>query len=206
VKVWSIGLWQIVAMIVGTAIYTIAGYAFDSLAVQSANSSTLFNPIFPSQSGNALGFLSPGSLLGGLTLVIPLFFAVEFGPWVGLVVATIGGLLADSISTYMSYFGIQWYWYLAIAVLGIFSGLALAITRGRYNKFSSFFIAIFMSALAIFIYYLIGTFGDSKVYSYAQSDFGLELFGLTLNSVICLIPLLVLLLIYNAITGNMKRE
>lgn len=192
-------------MIVGTAIYTIAGYAFDSLAVHSANSSTLFSPIFPSLSGSFLSFLSPVSLLGGLTFVIPLFFAVEFGPWVGLVVAIGGALLADSISTYMSYFGIQWYWYLAIAVLGFFSGLALAITRGRYNKFSSFFIAIFISALGTFIYNLIGLFGDSKVYSYVQNSFGPELFGFTLNNVICLLPLLILLLIYNAITGNMRR-
>jgi serine/threonine protein kinase/uncharacterized membrane protein len=204
-KVWSIGLQQIVAMIVGTAIFAIVGYAFDSLAVHSANSSTLFNPIFPSLSGSFLSFLSPGSLLGGLTFVIPLFFAVEFGPWVGLVVAVGGALLADSISTYMSYFGVQWYWYLGIAVLGFVSGLALAINRRRYNSFSSIVIAILMSAVATFLYYLIGVSGDSVLYSYVRSDFGTELFGLTVNNVICLILLLIVLLIYNAITRNMKR-
>jgi hypothetical protein len=140
-----------------------------------------------------------------LTVVVPLFFGVEFGPWVGLVVAVGGGWLADTISTYRTYSGLQWYWYLAIAVLGFVAGLALAITRGRYNRFSSFFIAMFMSAVGTFLYFLIGIYGDSTVYHYVQSSFAPALFGLTLTYIICLIPLLILLLIYNAITGNMKR-
>jgi serine/threonine protein kinase/uncharacterized membrane protein len=205
VKVWRIGLPQIVAMIVGTAIFAIVSYALDSLFIHTANSSTLSNPIFPSLSGSFLSILSPGSLLGGLTFVVPLFFAVEFGPWVGLVVAAGGALLADSTSTYMSYFGVHWYWYLGFAVLGFVSGLALAITRGRYNTFKTIVIAILMSAVATFLYYLIGISGDSVLYSYVRNDFGTELFGLTVNNVICLILLLILLLIYNAITRNMKR-
>jgi hypothetical protein len=93
----------------------------------------------------------------------------------------------------------------AIAALGFVAGLALAITRGRYNRFSNIFIAMFMSAVGTFLYFLIGVYGDSTVYPYVQSSFAPELFGLTLDNVICLIPLLILLLIYNAITGNMKR-
>ncbi len=204
-RVWSIGLRQIVAMIVGTAIFTIVGYALDSLLIRTANSSVLTDPIFRSLSGTFLGYISMSSLLIGLTFMIPLFFAVEFGPWVGLVVATVGSLLADSISTYMSYFAIQWYWYLAIAVLGFVAGLALAITRGRYNTLGGVVIAMIMSTVGIFLCYLIGVSGDSIIYPYERSSFAPELFGLTLNNVLCLILLLILLLIYNAITRSMKR-
>ncbi|HJT56479.1 MAG TPA: protein kinase [Ktedonobacteraceae bacterium] len=204
VRVWSIGLRQIIAMIVGTALFTLAGYVVDSLIVHSTDQS-IYNPIFPTLSGLIFNFLNPASLLGGLTLVIPLFFGVEFGPWVGLVVALSGGWLADTISNYRTSLGVQWYWYLAIAVLGLVAGLALAITRGRYNRFSSFFIAILMSAIGTFLYFLIGIYGDSTFDSFIQSNFASYLFGLTLTSVICLIPLLILLLVYNAITGNMKR-
>ncbi|HEX6482096.1 MAG TPA: protein kinase [Ktedonobacteraceae bacterium] len=205
VKVWSIGLQQIVAMIVGTAIFGIVSYALDSLFISTANSSVLSNSIFPSLSGTLFNYISTGNLLIGLTFIIPLFFAVEFGPWVGLVVAAGGALLADSISTYMSYFGVHWYWYLGIAVLGFVSGLALAITRRRYNTFSGIVIAILMSAVATFLYFLIGISGDSVIYPYVRSDFGSELFGLTVNNLTCLILLLIVLLIYNAITRNMKR-
>jgi hypothetical protein len=205
VKVWGIGLRQIVAMIVGTALFAIVGYAVDSLFVHSTSSSTLFNPIFPTLPGTFFGFLNPANLLAGLTFVVPLFFGVEFGPWVGLVVAVGAGWLADTISNYRTYSGLQWYWYLAIAVLGFVAGLALAITRGRYNRFSSFFIAMLMSAVGTFLYFLIGVYGDSTVYHYVQSSFAPALFGLTLTYVICFIPLLILLLIYNAITRNMKR-
>lgn len=202
---WSIGLQQIVAMIVGTAIFGIVSYALDSLFISTANSSVLSNSIFPSLSGTLFNYISTGNLLIGLTFIIPLFFAVEFGPWVGLVVAAGGALLADSISTYMSYFGVHWYWYLGIAVLGFVSGLALAITRRRYNTFSGIVIAILMSAVATFLYFLIGISGDSVIYPYVRSDFGSELFGLTVNNLTCLILLLIVLLIYNAITRNMKR-
>ncbi|HZU70098.1 MAG TPA: protein kinase [Ktedonobacteraceae bacterium] len=207
VKIWSIGLRQVIAMLIGTALFTVAGYAIDTLYVHtgSSSSSTLFNPIFPSLSGSFLGYLTLGGLLNGLIFVIPLFFAVEFGPWVGIIVAAGGSWLADTISTYRDYFGLQWYWYVAIAVLGFVAGLSLAITRGRYNKLSSFFIALFMSAVAIFLYFLIGIFGDSRIYSYLQSSFGPELVGLTLNTIVSLIPLLILLLIYNAVTGKMRQ-
>ena len=205
VKVWSIGLQQIVAMVVGTAIFGIVSYALDSLFIHTANSSVLSNSIFPSLSGTLFNYISTGSLLVGLTFTIPLFFAVEFGPWVGLVVAAGGALLADSISTYMSYFGVQWYWYLGIAVLGFVSGLALVITRRRYNTLGGIVIAILMSVVGTFLYYLIGVSGDSVLYSYVRSDFGSELLGLTVNNVICLILLLIVLLIYSAITRNMKR-
>lgn len=204
VRVWGIGLRQIIAMIVGTALFAIAGYAVDSLIVRSPNQA-IYNPIFPALPEAIFGFLNPANLLAGLTFVIPLFFAVEFGPWVGLVVALGGGWLADTISNFRNIEGVQWYWYLAIAVLGFVAGLALAITRGRYNRFSSFFIALFMSAVGIFLYFLIGVYGDSTIYSYVQSNFANYLLGLTLVNVICLIPLLILLLIYNAITGNMGR-
>jgi uncharacterized membrane protein len=186
-------------MVVGTAIFGIVSYALDSLLIHTANSSVLSNSIFPSLSGTPFNYISTGSLLVGLTFTIPLFFAVEFGPWVGLVVAAGGALLADSISTYISYFGVQWYWYLGFAVLGFVSGLALVITRRRYNTVSGIVIAILMSAVATFLYYLIGISGDSVLYSYVRNDFGSELFGLTVNNVICLILLLILLLIYNAV-------
>src|SRR5579875_1637531 len=207
VKIWGIGLRQVIAMSIGTALFTSAGYAIDTLVVHAAasSSSTLFNPIFPSVSSSFLGYLSLGGLLTGLIFVIPLFFAVEFGPWVGVIVAAAGNWLADTISTYRDYFGVQWYWYVAIAVLGFVAGLSLAIARGRFNKFSSFFIALFMSAVAIFLYFLLGIFGDSRIYSYVQSNFGPELVGLTLTTMVSLIPLLIVLLIYNAVPGKMRQ-
>jgi serine/threonine protein kinase len=190
INVWSIGKRQLVAMLVGTIIFGGLYYGLNVLRKQGFTNA-LFNPIIPSN-----------EILYSLVFTIPLFFAVEFGPWVGLVSIEVGILIGD----YFAYHSIAnlWYWYLSNAIFVFISGLALLATKGRYNTTRAIAIAVGFSAVGIVISNIVGVIGDGITLQFPLT-YSLEVsFGRTLSNVVCLILLPILLLIYNAITRNTK--
>jgi energy-coupling factor transport system substrate-specific component len=104
-QIWGIGVRHVVFMALGAALYAGASYATNSLALPGASNVSL----------------RPG-------IVLPLFFGVAFGPWVGLFTGVVGNSINDMFS-----YGIYWNWEIGIGLIGFVAGLTMYFTRGRYT-------------------------------------------------------------------------
>ena len=198
VNIWSIGKRQIVAMLVGIVIFGGLYYGLYVLGNQSSYSGPLFNPIIPFSSGSFSYSFTLSTILYSLAYTIPLFLAVEFGPWVGLVSIEVGTLIGD----YFAYhrLALPWYWYLSNAIFAFIPGFALLLTKGRYNNTRAIAIAVGFSAVGIVISNIVGVIGDGIVLHYPLTDYFGAFFGITLSNLVCLVLLPILLIIYNAVT------
>ncbi len=193
---------RLLALLIGTAIFIGLDYALGSIIIHSFPNSPLLNPIFPSASGVLL-YITPYVLLTALFFTVPLFFAVEFGVWVGLVCVLAGAIAGDYIAFHG--FFTPWYLYLSDAIFCLIPGIAFNITHGRYNKAPSFVLAMILSLIGIGISNIIVTIGDTIKYQYAATIAINEFLGLTLANLAVSLPvLLILLLIYNAIFNRRR--
>jgi len=160
VSVWSIRHQQIVAMIFGVVIYGIVNYLLDLLflsALGSNFSSPLYQTFWPF---SFVGFNIVNTLVG-LGLIIPCFFGVRFGPWVGLATATFGDLLGNALSSTLSASFNPWYSYVTYAIFGIISGLAFVRTRGHYNTRGAIISVVVISIIGLIISLVWQSIGDS---------------------------------------------
>src|SRR5260370_30320995 len=122
-KFWSITVRDVVCMAHGAALYAGINYNTNSLQLPGASNVSL----------------RPG-------IVIPLFFGVVFGPWVGLFTGGVGNLLNDLFTG-----TVYWNWDLVNGLIGFVAGLAMYITWGRYNNINKIVIAEIFSLLGIIV-------------------------------------------------------
>lgn len=122
-KIWSVGVRHVVFMALGAALYAGASYATNSLALPGASNVSL----------------RPG-------IVLPLFFGVAFGPWVGLFTGVVGNSLNDIFS-----YGIYWNWEIGIGLIGFVAGLTLYLTRGRYTTTMRIVVAEVAGVIALVV-------------------------------------------------------
>ncbi len=203
VKIWSIGVRQIVATVIGIVIFAALDYGLQALFIHLPNDAPFFNPLIPGINNSAFGYsFTLAAILADLVFTVPLLFSVEFGPLVGLVVVVAGSLIGDHIAQLYAY--PQWYWYLSDGIFAFIPGFALLFTKGRYNNPRAIAIAIAFSLIGIVVSSIVVAIGDSVAYQ-TWAGFLPEFLGVTLASVIGLILLPVLLVIYNAIAGNKRR-
>ena len=140
-NVWAIGRRQIVATLIGTLLY--AGLSHFAIAVGNFQAGYFF-------------VLLPA-------IIIPLFFAELFGPWVGLFIGAAGFFIGnyfpgpdlniadDNVLTGGFFQGVTLEDILSMALGGFIAGLTLLSTRGRYNSVRNIIIADAIGALAILI-------------------------------------------------------
>jgi uncharacterized membrane protein len=189
VKAWGIGKQQLLAMLIGTAIYGFVTYLVDILYVSDPNgTSPLFSPFFNTNLAN---------VLSSLTFIVLFFFATKFGPWTGLVCALFGALIGDSLSKAISVFAFPWYDYVIVALVGFTSGLAFLRTRGRYTTRGNTVIAMLTSFIALVVNILLLAFGNSLYY---HQNFGVTFsffVPFTLTAIVALLLMPLVLLIYN---------
>jgi energy-coupling factor transport system substrate-specific component len=95
-SLWAFGTREVVFAAIGAALYGVLSYATNMLQIP----------------GTANVSIRPA-------VVIPIFFGVAFGPWVGLISGGLGNLIGDLISGY----GFYWNWDLANAIMGFIPGL-----------------------------------------------------------------------------------
>ncbi len=129
---WSVGRRQIVALLVGMALFGLVSWLVDLFFAAAANdgfSSPQYQPFWVFGGGG----LSLLTIALGLSLVIPAFFAARYGPWVGLGSALLGDLLGNALSGTISASFNPWYSYPTYALFGFIAGLAFVRTRGRYK-------------------------------------------------------------------------
>jgi serine/threonine protein kinase len=161
-KVWGIGRRQIIAMLVGIILYV-----------------SLFN-VFPLLFGYRLL----------LRFIVPVFFGVVFGPWVGLVVGCVGEFVGQPLLAHQ----FLWTQCAGAASIGFIAGLVMLKTKGRYNTIANVALAsiIGTAGLAIGIGFILATL----------NAFGLFLAGTLADAIVTLIMLPILLLVYDKIANR----
>ena len=122
-KVWGIGVRHVVFMALGAALYAGLSYVTNTLQLPGASNVSL----------------RPG-------IVIPLFFGLVFGPWVGLFTGFVGNSINDLLQG-----GFWWNWELGAGLIGFIPGLVLYLTRGRYNSTYRIFLAEVFSVIGLVV-------------------------------------------------------
>jgi energy-coupling factor transport system substrate-specific component len=121
-RIWGISVSKVVYMAIGAALYGLLSVPTNFLQL-------------------------PGNITIRPAIVIPLFFGVVFGPWVGLFAGGVGNFIGDLVSG----FGVYWNWDIGNGLIGFIAGLAMYITWGRYNTGRSMIIAEIFSAIGIVV-------------------------------------------------------
>jgi len=177
--IWGIGVRQVVYMALGAALYGGLSYLTNILQLP-ATSNVSFRP----------------------GIVIPLFFGVVFGPWVGLFTGGVGNFLGDYISGY----GVYWNWDVGNGIIGLIAGLALYFTWGRYYRVASIVTAEIFGVVGILVGLGFAAYSDIWVSKYnfaaATGNFVPAALSDLINGII-LLP--ILLVAYNAATRRMGR-
>jgi energy-coupling factor transport system substrate-specific component len=180
-QVWEINVSRIVYAALGAALYGGLSYATNALQIPSAGNVSL-----------------------RFAIVIPLLFAVLFGPWVGLFVGGVGNILGDAISGY----GIFWNWDLGNALIGFIAGLAILYTFSRYASRRNIILAEIFSAVGIIIGIGFASYTDIWVskYSFQTATFGNFIPAGLSDLVNGLILLPILLIAYTAAVRRSGRS
>lgn len=177
---WKLSVSRIVYAALGAALY--AGLSVLTNAIQIGGGNVSLRP----------------------AIVIPLLFAVLFGPWVGLFAGGVGNLVADWISGG----GVYWNWDLGNGLIGFIAGLAIIYTLGRYYKTRNIVIAEIFSAVGIIAGIAFASYTDiwvSKMTVQAATTVNFLPAGLT-DLVNGLILLPILLVAYNAAVRRSGRS
>jgi serine/threonine protein kinase len=193
-RVWPISKQQVSSMIVGVLLSTVLSNLVLLIHLQPPG-------------GNELLWILPA-------LVVPLFFGVVYGPWVGLVTGGLGYFLGNYISLVIHWqpnarsginfltlasLSLPWYFYIAFMSLGLVAGLAWFFTKGRYNSSRDFATAESFSICAILLAFLIA-FNTFWPHVYTYETFWLDFTHTALpNIMLVLILLPIMLMIHNFI-------
>jgi hypothetical protein len=161
-KVWSIGRRQIIAMLVGIILYV-----------------SLFN-VFPILFGYRLL----------LRFIVPVFFGLLFGPWVGLVVGCVGEFVGQPLLAHQ----FLWTQCAGAASIGFIAGLVMLKTKGRYNTIANLALAGIVGTVSLAI-------GIGFILAMLNA-FNLFLAGTVGDGIVTLIILPILLLVYDKIVNR----
>ena len=191
---WRISKHQVPSMIVGVLLSSVLSNLVLLIHLQPPG-------------GNELLWILPA-------LVIPLFFGVVYGPWVGLVTGGLGYFLGNYISLAIHWhtnvqsgisfltlasLSLPWYFYLAFMSIGLVAGLAWLFTKGRYNSRGDLATAEIISTLAILLAFLIA-FNTFWPHVYTYETVWLDFTHIALpNIMLVLILLPIMLIMYNYI-------
>lgn len=191
---WRISKRQVPSMIVGVLLYTVLSNLVLLIHLQPPD-------------GSELLWILPG-------LVIPLFFGVVYGPWVGLVTGGLGYFLGNYASLAINWhadarsvigfltlasLSLPWYFYMAFMSIGLVAGLAQLLTKGRYSSRRDFAIAEISSTCAILLAFIIA-FNNFWPHLYTYETAWLDFTHIALpNLVLVLILLPIMLVIHKFI-------
>jgi energy-coupling factor transport system substrate-specific component len=152
--------------------------------------------------GSELLWILPG-------LVIPLFFGVVYGPWVGLVTAGLGYFLGNYTSLAINWhtnarsvisfltlasLSLPWYFYMAFMSIGLVAGLASLLTKGRYNSRRDLATAEILSTCAILLAFIIA-FNDFWPHLYTYETVWLDFTHIALPNLMLVLILLPIMLL-----------
>lgn len=194
-----VGINRLVAMIVGTLLFTICNYGLDIWILRNPASSASSNP-----TASELFFLyfTPVSILFSLIITIPLFIAVEVSPWIGLASIIIGNMLGDYIA-FHQLSSINWYYYVANALQVCIPGFILFRGIHAPNPYKILRV-LFWTAMGILISSLIVATGDAINFHYSLNYWLSGFLGFMLSNFAGFIAFLILIAVYGKIAQKKK--
>jgi serine/threonine protein kinase len=207
VHVWRLGKRQLIATVIATVLFTLAYFGFNKLSTVNINPSTglssVFSPIFSSLNNSFGSAFTTGAMLFYLVYTIPLFFAVEFGPWAGAISVVVGNLLGDYFAFHQLN-NTQWYYYVGNPLLVFIPGFVLAILYSTSGRKATIPIVLALTVAGIVASNLLEAIGDTIAFHFAVGDLFGEFAGFSLAGLVCLIALPVALAISNAVTKSRR--
>jgi energy-coupling factor transport system substrate-specific component len=99
---WEFGTRQVVYGAIGAALYGVFSWATNAFPLPAAGNVT-FRP----------------------AVAVLIFFAVAYGPWVGLLAGLIGNTLGDALTGW----GLYWNWSVGNGLIGLVAGLAMPVIK-----------------------------------------------------------------------------
>src|SRR5579885_619975 len=195
---WGIGSNQAIAAVCGALLYGLLNYPINFLYQQDSSLVTTSLSISDQS-------IPTGIVFTEITLIIPLFLAAVFGPWVGLLTIIGGAFLGTSFAGYnaaVDYYGASWTWNVGHPLIGLLAGLVFLKTRGRYQTAAALAMAVATSAVGIIVGIAFSTFGDIPVSSVTPGDAWSSFLTLALPCTISLVALPFLLFAYNRIISK----
>ncbi len=195
---WGIGSNQAIAAVCGALLYGLLNYPINFLYQQDSSLVTTSLSISDQS-------IPTGIVFTEITLIIPLFLAAVFGPWVGLLTIIGGAFLGASFAGYnaaVDYYGASWTWNVGHPLIGLLAGLVFLKTRGRYQTAAALAMAVATSAVGIIVGIAFSTFGDIPVSSVTPGDAWSSFLTLALPCTISLVALPFLLFAYNRIISK----
>lgn len=145
-SLWAFGTREVVFAAIGAALYGVLSYATNMLQIP----------------GTANVSVRPA-------VVIPIFFGVAFGPWVGLISGGLGNVIGDLISGY----GFYWNWDMANAIMGFIPGL-VATRMTTFKAGKDIILAEIATLIGIVVAFAFAGVTDIFIYGY---DFQTALVG-----------------------------
>lgn len=167
--VWGIEIRHIVYMALGAALY--AGLSYVT---------------------NLLKLPAPSNVSLRPAIVIPIFFGVVFGPWVGLFTGFVGNIIGDFLS---GFGGPWWNWDLGNGLIGFVAGLVIYLTWARYRRVQNIVLAEVFGVLGILVGMAFASYTDIWLVQFtveaATAQFVTSIVSNIINGVILLPILLV---------------
>ena len=197
-QLWGIKSNQIIAAVCGALLYGLLNYPINLLYQQDSSLVTTSLSISDQS-------IPTGIVFTEITLIIPLFLAAVFGPWVGLLTILGGAFLGASFAGYnaaVDYYGASWTWIVGHALIGLLAGLVFLKTQGRYQTATALALALVSSTVGVIVGTAFTAFGDIPVSGVASTDAWSSFLTLALPCIISLLALPFLLFAYNRIMSK----
>jgi energy-coupling factor transport system substrate-specific component len=137
-SLWTFGTREVVFAAIGAALYGVLSYSTNILQIPGTSNVSIRPAV-----------------------VIPIFFGVAFGPWVGLFTGGIGNILGDLLSGY----GFYWNWDIANAIMGFIPGLVM-LQMTTYKALKDIITAEIVAIIGIVIAFAFAGVTDIFIYGY----------------------------------------
>jgi energy-coupling factor transport system substrate-specific component len=177
---WEFGTRQVVYGAIGAALYGALSYVTNVLLPLPAAGNISFRP----------------------AVAVLIFFAVAYGPWVGLLAGFIGNTLGDALSGW----GFYWHWSLGNGLMGMIPGLImLSITnyKDRANIVKAVIWGLIGAAVGMLFASLAEKFTGGIDYATALGGYFVPAFiG---NAVVIIILLPILMVAFAAVAARRGR-
>lgn len=201
-RFWRLGRREVLTMTIGVLLYTLL-------------SNLLFVLSSPLPGARDLFWIAPA-------LVLPLFFGIAYGPWVGLVTSGPGYFLGTHTplalhwpmqmnvhnviyTARLDILPSTWYFYLAFSMLGFLAGLAPVLTKERTHFFYALMTAEAWSLCAILAAFVLG-FNSFWSRLYAYETFWLDFTHIALPNIVLVLILLPMILTGRSFLGDAGRR
>ncbi|MEO8970641.1 MAG: protein kinase [Ktedonobacteraceae bacterium] len=203
---WSIGKREILAAIIGTLIYGVSLYIFDSQLISSYSDSPLQQILYRFDINGISMVITPSTILYELIIAIAIFIAVAYGPWVGMFTAGIGTYIAEYAAYHTNLFNSQWDIYSGLALIALIASIAYMKARGNNKTGTPIFSAIFWTIIGLVIGGGFIGYCDTQIYHDTSIGWTEFAYWTIPQSLVVIVAFIIGLSIFNSSTKSSQQR